>query len=301
MNIASVKLINSGKKGLLVTYSSPYNCKGATSMDGLKHTRRFPIHLELENAFKSLRTVLLDVCDYSKENREKDIQDTAVNEIIYNNESFSLKGTKTILDSDKTIPLTPKNITAEDYAEYESATTILDLIYTETKAYMAGEKEISDDQLILRFNEGNADFDSESFNKLSDIEKRDIATSLLEEMGCIVIHNEELGEETEEEPLEGEIVIGTMIEEPEEEDTSLMGYDVLRKEKEIIEVTVVEDKIESTMEVVKDDEDDFNLPVETKQKSPKKSSLSLVDGPDGAFKIVATEPEKSTAKKAARG
>ncbi len=300
MNIASVKLINSGKKGLLVTYSSPYNCKGTTSMDGLKHTRRFPIHLELENAFKSLRTVLLDVCDYSQENREKDIQDTAVNEIIYNNESFSLKGTKTILDSDKTIPLTPKNITAEDYAEYESATAILDLIYKETKAYMAGEKEISDDQLILRFNEGNAEFDTESFNKLSDIEKRDIATSLLEEMGHIVIHNEELAEE--EEPLEGEIIVGTMIEEPEEEDTSLMGYDVLRKEKEIIEVTVVEDKIESTMEVVKDNEDDFDMPAKaTKEKSSKKSSLSLVDGPGDSFKIVASEPEKSTAKRVAKG
>ncbi len=282
MNIASVKLINSGKKGLLVIYSSPSSCKGATSMDALKHARKFPIHWELESAFKDLRSVLLDVCDYSKETREKDIQDTTVNEVSYNGSSFSLKGVKTILDTDKEIPLNPKDITSDDYSEFDAAKEILDTIYKETKAYMAGEKEISDEQLILRFNEGNAEFDNDSFANMTPEEKRDEATRVLHEMGHIVIHTDEIvpvefEEEEEKEKDEFEVLV--------EEDVVDDNFELEPAGEK------VSDTIQPTMEVVKD----------TKKTSSKKSVLSLVDGPGDSFKIVAAEPQQSTARKIAKG
>ena len=281
MNIASVKLVNSGLKGIIVTYAQANEKDSVSFIDEHVSKKKAPIHDELETAFESLGKYLLDICDYPKDNREKDLQDLSVTGVTYGNKGFVITGKKTILDGDKTINLVTPLISEADYHAYDVVTTILDTIYSETKEYMSGSKTYSDEQLVMKFNEKNSEFDSESFNNMTPIEKRNMATSILEGMGAVVIHAEELGEELEEE----------VSEETAEE---------IAVEEEVIEeyfedLKESEKTIQPVMEVVKDE---FELEPMVDAKSSKKSAITLVDGPGDSFKIVANETTKvSTAKR----
>ena len=259
MNIASVKLVNGGLKGLVVTYSMTSEKNGRPFIDEHISKKKAPIHQELEDAFDSLIDYLLEICE-SEAN-----SDVEVVGVTYNDKGFIITGKKKILGGNKTTNLVTPLITDEDYSEFDTVCKMLDTIYSETEDYMSGAKVFSDAQLVMRFNAGKEDFDVETFKGLSSEEQRDLATAILEDMGHVVLLTEDVAP-PEEEPDASEMKLPVPEPEP-------------------------------TMTVVEDD-DNFDLPV---TKAPKKSALTMVKGEGGAFKIVANEPAKSTAKKVAKG
>lgn len=265
MKINSVKLINAGSKGLEVKYALPNNKDRKYKDDTITHKRKAPIHEDLEKTFSWLRGHLLDICGYSMETREKDIVETEMVSVTYNDNGFVIVGKKNILKGDKTINLvTPLISDPSEYAEFGKVCSILDGIYDETKAYMAGEKTFSDEQLIMKFRSNDEDFNEEEFKKLSAEEKRDMCTKVLEDLGCLVILNDEMTEATDED-LEAET------------------EEKVRKEKE---------------EIVSE-----SLEFEGKSKEPTKEekvpAVELVKENDGNFSIVMNNipVKESTAKK----
>lgn len=269
MLISSVKLVNNGLKGIEVTYAMPTTKNSRSFLDEHKSKKKAPIHDELEELFISLKPFILDICDYTKETREKDIIETELSEIIYSDKGFILKGKKCVLQGDKTIDLKTPLITGDDYVKFIETTKILDRIYDEVKLYMSGEKTLSDEQIVIKFNEKKEEFDIDTFKKLSKQEQREKATEILnqmgvldrkevttttlEGMGALVIHSDEVGEAAEE-----------------------------IKEEEVIPEPVVEE-FES-----------FDEPVQ----ESKPGALKMISDGD-SFKVVANPIKQSTAKKIA--
>jgi hypothetical protein len=195
MKINSVKLVNSGLKGIEVKYALPNNKNNVSFIDEITQKKKAPIHEELEKTFGWLKGHLLDICGYSLETREKDIIDTEMVSITYNSNGFILVGKKSILDSEKTINLvTPLISSPDEYNQFSKVLSILDGIYAETKAYMAGDKVFSEQQLVLKFNKNNEEFDEQAFLNLPIEEQTNIAAKVLEGLGALVIMAPEIGD-----------------------------------------------------------------------------------------------------------
>lgn len=264
MLIRSVKLVNQGMKGIEITYAMPTTKNFRSFVDEHKSKKKAPIHSELEELFLQLKPYLLDCCDYPQETREKDLIETQVIFIQYSNEGFIIKGEKSVLQGDKTVPLHTPMITVDDYDQFGAATKIMDKIYDEVKVYMSGEKTLSDEQLVIRFNQNKEGFNIEEFKKLSKEEQRNIATQTLEKMGAIVIHSDEVGEAAD--LIEAEV----------------------SEEKE--ENPFIEEGIPS------DDFDDFDE--KKTPEEPKPGALRMIDV-DGGFQVIANPIKQSTAKRVA--
>lgn len=267
LKINSVKLVNSGLKGIVVTYAQASEKNTRSFIDEHVSKKKAPIHEELETGFESLREPLLEICGYPDPSAV--VNDVEVTGITYSDRGFIITGKYKILGGDKMINLvTPIIRDGEEYEGFAPVAVIMDNIYEEVKSYMSGAKVFSDEKLVLKFNSDKEDFDQETFKKLSKIEQRDFATKILEGFNSIVYH----------------------IEEEIEEEEAV--------------VPVAETPIVATMDVVNDEtviaeEEDFDLPKEVVAKPAKTSNIKMVTEPNGGFKIVA-EPmgaKASTAKK----
>jgi len=198
MKINSVKLNNDGLKGLIVNYAQDFVKDGRTFLDEAKgYARKAPIHSELSESFECLVPFLLDICGYHKETRKEDILNTVITGITYNNKGFIITGKKKILAGDKSINLVTPLLSEEDYPDFEEVSKIMDKIYEEVEAYMSGLKSMTDEQLVMKFNEGKDDFDVDTFNSKTDAEKREIADLILREMKAFAFFPDEV----ENEPL----------------------------------------------------------------------------------------------------
>lgn len=267
LKINSVKLVNSGLKGIVVTYAQASEKNTRSFIDEHVSKKKAPIHTELEEGFESLREPLLEICGYPDPSAI--VNDVEVTGLTYSDRGFIITGKYKILGGDKTINLvTPIIRDGEEYEGFAPVAVIMDNIYEEVKSYMSGAKVFSDEQLVLKFNSDKEDFDQETFKKLSKTEQRDFATKILEGFNSIVYH-------VDEEITEEEVV-----------------------------APVAETPIVATMEVVNDipeavTEEDFELPKEVVEKPAKTSNIKMVTEPNGAFKIVAepTEQKVSSAKK----
>lgn len=214
MNINSVKLVNSGLKGIVVTYANPSNKDNRTFIDEHVSKKKAPIHSELEEAFDELSEILLEICGYASPSSVKNLVE--VTGITYNDKGFVITGKYSVLGGDKTINLvTPLIKDEEEYEGFTETTKIMDRIYTEVKAYMAGEKTFNDTQLVMKFNSDKDDFDAETFKSLSAEEQKEIASKILEDLGCIVFHPET--EITEEEIENVTKTVTESVKEEEEE------------------------------------------------------------------------------------
>lgn len=259
MKINSVKLVQSGLKGIVVTYANPSNKDNRTFIDEHVSKKRAPIHEELETNFESLRRYLLDICGYESNIKDEEglynISRTEITGITYNYKGFVIIGKYKILGGDKTINLvTPLLKDGEEFSGFQDVCVILDNIYKEVKSYMSGEKTFSDEQLVLKFNTGKEGFDENTFKALPKNEQYKIATEILEGMGAFVFHSEE-SPVAQEENLEETL---------EEEDFDLTPN--VREEK-------------PKMNVVKEE---------------SKSSLKMVSGEGENFKIVANITEQKS-------
>ena len=204
IEIESVKMLEGGTKGLLIKYIETDINQNRAFMEPTQKKKRAPIHKELEDCFSWLKDHLLEICGYSE---AVDIQTiktyTEVTGVSYGEKGFVITGKLSVLDRTKSINLvTPLITSEEDYSEFSACCKIMNGIYTETKAYMGGNKVMTDEQLIIKFNKKDDEFDPESVKHMSAAEKKEMATKILEDLGSIVIHNDEMEKDTEEETPE---------------------------------------------------------------------------------------------------
>lgn len=200
IEIESVKMLEGGTKGLLIKYVETDINQNRAFMEPTQKKKRAPIHKELEDCFSWLKDHLLEICGYSE---AVDIQTiktyTEVTGVSYGEKGFVITGKLSVLDRTKSINLvTPLITSEEDYSEFSACCKIMNGIYTETKAYMGGNKVMTDEQLIIKFNKKDDEFDPESVKHMSAAEKKEMATKILEDLGSIVIHNDEMEEDTDE-------------------------------------------------------------------------------------------------------
>lgn len=270
MNINSIKLVNSGLKGIVITYANTSDKGRRTFIDEHVSKKKAPIHEELELAFESLRKHLLEICGYDNNDSQEGVYNvscTEITKITYNDKGFVIAGKYKILGGDKTISLITPSIKDEsEFENFNEVVKTLELIYDEAKSYMSGEKSFSDEQLVLKFSEGKQSFDKVAFKAMNKSQQRDVATKILEDMGSMVFHTA-----TDEEIVAEEVVLEKVV--------------------AIVEPVVSDDfELEENKEVAP-----AKMVV---VKNDNKSTLSMVTEGDN-FKIISTpmEAKVSTAKK----
>jgi hypothetical protein len=205
MIIKTVKLKNSGFSGAEIHYVIE-EIKGTRKSNTLiKKFPKDPIHKDLENLFKDLRENLLDICEIvtpsmDQQDRMFIIHDAEVTGIEFDSEGFILHGEKSVFGNKKIKLNTPKVEEIDNYEHFEAVMDVIKLIVTETKLYMDGEKKVSDEELVERWVSSGKDktMNMDTFNNLSDEEKRDFCTNFLEkEYGAMVLHRDDVLSEDE--------------------------------------------------------------------------------------------------------
>lgn len=203
IEIASVKMLGDGTNGLEIKYKAVGINQNREFIDIITLKKKTPIHKELEDCFSWLKEHVLDICGYDQLDQEAyDLAKTFtdVTGITYGEKGFIITAKMYVLDRTKVISLnTPLITSEEDYDQFNACCKIMDGIYAETKEYMGGNKVMTDEQLIIKFNKKNEEFDFDSVKAMSPAEKKAEATRILEDMGSIVIHNDEMEADTEEE------------------------------------------------------------------------------------------------------
>lgn len=202
IEIASVKMLGDGTNGLEIKYKAVGVNQNREFIDIITLKKKTPIHKELEDCFSWLKEHVLDICGY----RELDVEQydlaktyTDVTGITYGEKGFIITAKMWVLDRTKVISLNTPLITSEaDYSYFTGCCKIMDGIYAETKEYIGGNKIMTDEQLIIKFNKKNEEFDFDAVKAMTPAEKKAEATRILEDMGSIVIHNDEMEEDTEE-------------------------------------------------------------------------------------------------------
>ncbi|MES3018157.1 MAG: hypothetical protein V4721_10270 [Bacteroidota bacterium] len=208
VRIGSVKLQSGGLSGIVVTYEQTEIRNNREFFTAFSVKKKYPIHHELEETFGWLKGHLLDLCNYSDNPTEREVllQATEVTGVTYNDKGFIISGKQTTIKN-KVFALNTTLICAEDeYVDYNKITAIMDGIYAETKEYMGGNKIMSDEQYVIKFNKNKEDFDIETFKNLPADEQFRIATDIMTKNKCMIVPLGELEEDLDEEP---EFVVDT--------------------------------------------------------------------------------------------
>lgn len=207
VRIGSVKLVEGGLKGIVVTYEQTEIRNNREFFTAFNVKKKYPIHQELEETFGWLKGHLLDLCNYSDNpaDREMLLQATDITGITYNDKGFVISGKQTTIKN-KVFALNTPLISSEDgYGDFGKITAIMDGIYAETKEYMGGNKIMSDEQYVIKFNKNKEDFDIETFRNLPADEQFRIATDIMTKNKCMIVPLGELEEDLDE----PEVVIDT--------------------------------------------------------------------------------------------
>lgn len=196
VRIGSIKLVDGGNKGLLVTYEQTEIRNNREFLTEMKAKKKFPIHEELDKVFKWLKPYLLELCNY--ENSESLENGLEIISVKYNDSGFQIFGKMEGI-SGKGFPIQTEFITPEDgYPDYGKVCAILDGIYSEAKEYMEGKKVLSDIQYVMNLNKGNQNFDQKTFESLPAEEQAKICSEYMAKNKMIALHVDDFEEESEE-------------------------------------------------------------------------------------------------------
>jgi hypothetical protein len=211
MQIKKIKLNDGGFKGAEIMFLKPEEKKNKVFNNEITEKRKNPIHYDMEKPFKDLRYHLLLICgviNTSMEKTELDftIADSEVVSIKFDDESFVITGTMKSAFGSKTFKIETPAMTGDDgYDYYDAVRGIIDQIVVETELYMNSKKEVSPEEMAVRYIAAGKDKDvsADVFEGMSMEEKKEYCKNLLEEkFGMFVMENEDLqlyGAETVEE------------------------------------------------------------------------------------------------------
>lgn len=265
--IRAVTLVNGGLKGVKVKYSAIEKKHNREYVNEYVSHKKAPIHTELEKTFNWLKGYLLDICGFGNSPEEIEIleNDLEMTAVSYCDKGFTLSGKLAVLTGEKFLSITTPLISdSNEYGHFSKVTAILDGIYSETKDYMEGNKVMNDTELIIKFNRGKEDFDESELERMSPAEKKEAATKLLEDMGCIVLHNDDLNNDDDEEEI--------VVPEPPKKEVKVPAKEIKPTATQKVEFSK---PTTTTTAIIEDDDDDFSLVLpmaEVKQSTAKRKT-----------------------------
>jgi hypothetical protein len=111
-----------------------------------------------------------------------------------NDDYFVLKVESRVFDTKFIKFSTPKVDSSDGYEFFSEVNQLLGEILVEVHAYTKGLKKITNEEITVRYIQQGKDsnIDMEAFKEMSNEDKRDYMTSVLEKLGCIVITNEDM-------------------------------------------------------------------------------------------------------------
>ncbi len=193
MKISKVKLKNEGLDGLVVTWERYEMKNGVSFRIESTDKRKAPVHKELLDCFDWLEKYLLTAL-------EKEAGTIDVYGVEIKNDGYIMLGdlhTKTGPFSIKSPVLDSSNM--EKFGEVES---IIKGLLVELKEYMDGNKGMSVDEYVKKFNKGKEDFNENEYEGLSKEEKLNVYVSMIEKAGGIVMMPDDMELEEESKTTE---------------------------------------------------------------------------------------------------
>lgn len=203
IQLSSVKLVSGGLKGIEVKYQLSEVRENRQFFNEYSSKKKAPVHKELEDCFSWLKGHLLDICGYSLDQDERafHMANLEMTSVTLNEKGFILSGLLSILNGDKALNITTPIIAESDeYCDYSKVIAIIEGIFSETKEYMAGKKQMDDAQFVIKSNKENPEFDKDAFMKMSKKEQREFATKILEDQGAFVFMSDEMEEDKNPQP-----------------------------------------------------------------------------------------------------
>lgn len=189
--IIGIKIKDGGMKGLEINYCQQDEKDGKVWNNEYWTARKVPIGEELENVIKAFRYYLLDILGYEMENCN--VADVVIREVNFNS-NVEIKGDFKILNGIHSVKLSTGKI--DESMEYEKIVELSGLVKQlrgEIEKYMEGKsKAMNESQFVMEFYKKKGKFDEVEFTGMSDEDKKIKATEILETMGSIVIHNEDM-------------------------------------------------------------------------------------------------------------
>lgn len=152
-HIKKITLAENGFRGLKIDHLVEEQKDGFPFLTPTKSEPKYPIHLGLENKFKELRQHLLNVCEICQNPRDEDeftyaINDTEITSLEMSADSFIIGGERKI--GDKKIKLKTYEVEEPDYHLFKDVMAIIKDIREETREYVAGNRQLSTDELMER-------------------------------------------------------------------------------------------------------------------------------------------------------
>lgn len=185
MIIKKVSLNGYGLKGAEVHYLEE-NKRNISELT--KKYPKDPVPLSMEKLFKDLRGHLLATNGYplgalNEAQRDSFINRCHVHTLEAIGDVIVVKGEFDAF-SDKQVSLSsPKMQDGDDYDAFEELNEIATNILSETSEYLAGNRKVTDEEIILRFGQmkhKEEEFTMESIMKLSDEKKKELAITIIE-------------------------------------------------------------------------------------------------------------------------
>lgn len=217
--MTGIKVKDGGMKGLEVSYNHQEEKNGKTWNIEDWQDRKIPIGEKLDEVIKAFRYYLLDVFGYNMD--DVNVSDVKIKELKFDGE-IMISGELRVLNGDRTVNL--KTCKIDDSCEYEKMSELQGLVRQlkdELALYMDGKSIMSEKQLVMEFYKGKKGFNEEEFAGLSEEELKVKYTKALEEMGSIVIHQDDMAV--------GDVKV----------DTVSMGAPVVEKKESVVEAVVV--------------------------------------------------------------
>ncbi len=208
--IRKVTLSSEGLKGLIIEGTLETVKENRMVMNGFKDTVKHPIHLLLEDKIKDLRFHALNIAglivdDTKKEEKLSLIGGCNVLSFEVGSDSFVIKVESRVFDTKYIKFSTPKVDSSDGYEFFDEVNTLLSEILVEVHAYMKGLKKITDEEIAFMYIRHGKDksVDADMFSAFTNEEKQEYCKRIIEELGGVVIINEDVSEvELSEEVLE---------------------------------------------------------------------------------------------------
>lgn len=208
MNVKKITLKERGFKGMKVRYTILDQKDGSTWVTPADQNPSYPIPLVMEKLLRELRGHLLNICDVCQNPHTEDeftyaVNDTEIVSVERDGDGFEISGLKKA--GDKHLKYTTYWVEEGDYDAYKDVMDIIKDIMNETKEYLAGNRQITTEELgqrliqnlIRKGKKGESELNE--FQNMSDEDKKAYCTKYLEDTGAIVISHEdiELPDETQ--------------------------------------------------------------------------------------------------------
>lgn len=189
LNLASVKLISLGAKGIKVQYDRGSSRGSYVFNDEYDVKFKNPLPVELRNKFRMLVEHVVLICKMHESDATK--SSIYVHHIISNGgTNFQLRATVHTFD-DKTFEIaTPKITEDTEYEGFDNVISLINDIYDDVIEYIESDKLIDENQIIMDFikNKKEVDFSVEELSSEDRVQK---AREILEDQGAIVLDQDD--------------------------------------------------------------------------------------------------------------